>query len=438
MTTIGRILGRRRRWLGGFALAAALVAVGAGPVAADETVRHDAAGDAAHIGLIGDSTLAGVRWFGDYGALERFDFVFNAESCRRTIDRSCVSREGDRSRNVLATMQDLEGELGEVLVVMAGYNDPAESIEEAIEAVVDEARDQGVGHVVWLTLRTSSDVDYSDPQQQSGVDTFRAYNEALIAASAASDGYLQVADWATHSDGMDAWFAPDGVHLTARGVDALTSFIADAVDRVLAGEELTPAAPPWVLLLPGVEGEVVEEVQAALIAAGIDLPGGVDGVYGDATMIAVAEFQRRHGRLDVTGAVDGATAAALGVWTDPDAPPPSTTPVAGAGDAIGTVTRPGAAAESDTTAFRVTVDAGGGTRVAWLLAGASAVLAGFVVAVVAHRRRLVARRRARRWARVHPSTSPHRSVADLRRAGLLPPRPVLYDHEREEMAAVSE
>lgn len=434
MTTTGRIATRRgRRWLGVLALATALVAAGAAPVAADETIRHDA-GDAPHISLLGDSTLAGVRWFGDYGPLEQFNFVFDAESCRRTIDRSCVSREGYRSRNLLATMQTLAGELGEVLVVMSGYNDPAGSIPAAIDAVVGEARRQGVDHVVWLTLRTSSDVDYSDPQQQSSVDTFRTYNEELVEAAAASDGFVQVADWATHSDGMDAWFAPDGVHLTARGVDAATAFIADAVGRVLAGEQITPAAPPWVLLLPGAEGAVVEDVQAALVASGVELPGGVDGVYGDSTMIAVAEFQRRHGGLTVTGAVDRATAAALGVWTDPDAPP-STTVAPTGGDAV-----PAAAGDargaSDDVVFRVAVG-DGGPRVPWALVAGTALLAGLAAAVVARRRQVVARRRARRWARVHPSTSPGRSVADLRRAGRLPPRPPIDDHERDDVATAA-
>src|SRR5690606_27778615 len=117
------------------------------------------------ISLIGDSTLSGVRWYADYGPLERYNFVFNAESCRRTIELSCVSREGYRSQNVLATMRALDGQLGEVLVIMSGYNDPVWTIDEAIEGVLDEARGQGVGTVVWLLLRTNDGVDYSDPQE---------------------------------------------------------------------------------------------------------------------------------------------------------------------------------------------------------------------------------------------------------------------------------
>ena len=84
------------------------------------------------------------------------------------------------------------------------------TIDGAIAGVVEEARDQGVDHVVWLSLRTSDDVDYSDPQEQPSINTFREYNEQLVAAAEESDGYLQVADWATYSNGASAWFEADG------------------------------------------------------------------------------------------------------------------------------------------------------------------------------------------------------------------------------------
>ena len=245
---------------------------------------------APHISVIGDSTLTGVRWYSDYGALQQFNFVFSAESCRRTIEQSCISREGYRSANVIGAMRTLDGDLGDVLVVMSGYNDPVWTIDEAIAGVVDEARDQDVDHVVWLSLRTSNDVDYSDPQEQSSINTFREYNEQLFAVAVESDGFLQVADWATYSNGASSWFEADGVHLTPRGVDALTTFIAGTVERVIAGENVSPSAAPWTVLVPGAEGETVVAVQEALLADGIELAGGADGVYGNDTMAAVAEY----------------------------------------------------------------------------------------------------------------------------------------------------
>ena len=431
----------RRRW-GALALAViagAALGTGGSPARADQTVFFDDAGDAPHISLIGDSTLTGVRWFADYGALERFNFVLSAESCRRTIEQSCISREGYRSANVLAAMQNLDGELGEVLVVMSGYNDPVWTIDEAIDGVVDEARDQGVDHVVWLTLRTSDDVDYSDPQEQSSINTFREYNDELVAAAEASGDYLQIADWATYSNGASAWFEYDGVHLTARGVDAVTTFIAGTVERVLAGENVSPAAAPWTVLVPGAEGEVVQAVQEALVATGVDVHGGADGVYGNDTMAAVAAYQGQTDGLLVTGAVDIATARSLGVYADPDAAraaaPTTAVPVPTTVAATAPVPAQGAALGDSSDP--VESDGGGVPR--WLVVAGSAVV-GLVIAVVGRRRYVVAQRANRRRARVHPATSPRRSVADMRRTGELPAvgaigaTRAVYDHELEELA----
>src|SRR6056297_695521 len=401
---------------------AVTLTIAPGTAPADQTIRLDRDG-APSISLIGDSTLTGVRWYADYGALTRFDLVFSAESCRRTYEQSCISQEGYRSANVIEAMRTLDGELGQVLVVMSGYNDPGDTIDEAIDGVVDEARRQGVEHVVWLTLRTSDDVVYSDPQEQSSIETFRRYNEQLVAAADASDGYLQVADWATWSNGASSWFETDGIHLTPSGVDALTSFIAATVDRVLAGEDVSPSAVAWTVLVPGDRGDAVDRVQAALVEAGIDLPGGIDGVYGNATMAAVAAYQRAQDELQVTGAVDLATARSLGV-VDDDASAPA---AADAGAAAGATPAPAPAAPSATPdPDRLEPASAPGSNGTWslpwwLVAATVAFLS--AVAAVALRRRQVVARRARRWARVHPATSPKQSVADLRRAGTLPHHP---------------
>jgi Putative peptidoglycan binding domain len=428
---------RRLVAVSALAIAAGSLGVSGSSVRADQTVYFDEAGDAPHISLIGDSTLTGVRWYADYGALERFNFVFSAESCRRTIEASCISREGYRPANVIAAMRTLDGDLGDVVVVMSGYNDPVWTIDEAIAGVVDEARNQGVDHVVWLSLRTSDDVDYSDPQEQSSINTFREYNEQLFEAAEASDGFLQIADWATYSNGASAWFEADGVHLTSRGVDAITTFIAGTAERVLSGENVSPAAAPWTVLVPGAEGETVTAVQEALIAASIDLPGGADGVYGNDTMAAVAEYQRRNDDLQETGAVDMSTARALGVFEDPDAVMETTTTTVTAVAAT-TVPVPAQATATDERAELVESNSDDGLP-RWLLATAGVVIA-LTAALVGRRRYVVAKRSARRWARVHPATSPRRSVADMRRTGELPavtsPADRIYDHELEQPITV--
>jgi hypothetical protein len=225
------------------------------------------------------------------------------------------------------------------------------------------------------------------------------------------------------------------VHLTARGVDAITTFIAGMVGRVLAGEDVSPAAAPWTVLVPGAEGDVVEAVQEALIAAGIDLPGGADGVYGNDTMAAVAEYQGRNDELQQTGAVDMRTALALGVLEDPYAADDTTTTTATTVAATTTAPAPVQAAAASESSERED----GGGLVRWPFATAAVVVV-LVAALVSRRRYVIAKRSARRWARVHPATSPRRSVAEMRRTGELPAvrssADRIYDHESEQPATV--
>ena len=288
-----------------------------GRTLADTTVVYDGADAAApHISLIGDSTLTGVRWYDDYGDLRRFNFVFDAESCRRTLETSCWSREDYRPENTLAAMERLSGQLGEVLVVMSGYNDSSYLFDDAVDAVVEEARAQGVSHVLWLTLRAVDGVNYEEPMHQANANTYRESNRVLLEKAGEYPGYLEVADWASHSADRSDWFEYDGVHLTEAGVDAVTTYISDSVGSVLGGSDVTPETLPWVTLEQGDSGNTVADAQQALWDAGIVTVGGVDAIFGDQTAQAVAEFQEEHG-LQVTGAVDESTAIALGLAEAP-------------------------------------------------------------------------------------------------------------------------
>ena len=72
-------------------------------------------------------------------------------------------------------------------------------------------------------------------------------------------------------------------------------------------------------LAVGAKGAAVKELQAALMASGVFVPGGADGVFGPATKTAVSSFQRWNG-LAVTGEVDAATAARLKLGSGSTAP----------------------------------------------------------------------------------------------------------------------
>jgi peptidoglycan hydrolase-like protein with peptidoglycan-binding domain len=293
-----------------------LLAPASTATARSELVEWDGAGpDRPRIGLLGDSTLAGVRWADDYGSLERFNYVFDAQSCRRTVERSCWSREQLRPDNAITALRDHRDRWGQVLVVMMGYNDSASQFDDGVEEIVAEARRQGIGQVVWLSLRTKG-VDYEEPLHKANGSTYRSANRSLYAAAAHEAGYLQVADWASASADRPEWFGPDGVHLSPEGVDALTEFIATQVDALLAGRTITPSPVPWEVVRSGDQGQIVIDVQTALLRAGYDEVGGADGDYGEQTVAAVEALQRDRD-LPITGEVDDLTAVALGLSTPP-------------------------------------------------------------------------------------------------------------------------
>ena len=105
----------------------------------------------------------------------------------------------------------------------------------------------------------------------------------------------------------------------------------DAPTAAALGLEQAPAASagPAGGLVVGARGENVAELQRALMATGVYVPGGADGVFGQATKTAVSNFQRWNG-LPVTGEVDATTSSRLklGTGTVPTATP--TTPTAAA------------------------------------------------------------------------------------------------------------
>ena len=116
-----------------------------------------------------------------------------------------------------------------------------------------------------------------------------------------------------------------GLCAVAIGAMTLTALpTSPAVASPLAAQ----ASPSIVGLGEGARGNDVKTVQSALLAAGVPVPGGADGIFGPKTRSALTAFQSRKG-LPATGTVDGATAAALGLSQ------PTATPAATGGAASG-------------------------------------------------------------------------------------------------------
>lgn len=110
----------------------------------------------------------------------------------------------------------------------------------------------------------------------------------------------------------------------SRGL-AVTGQVDAATDAALAVTApsggapavVTPGAPaaaasPYVGLRIGSTGPNVRRVQEAILATGIHLRGGADGIFGHSTQNGLVRYQRWKG-LSPTGVVDQATAQAMGL-----------------------------------------------------------------------------------------------------------------------------
>ncbi len=93
-----------------------------------------------------------------------------------------------------------------------------------------------------------------------------------------------------------------------------------------AGSTPAPATVSVIGLQKGDTGPAVKALQEALIRVGIGVVHGVDSYFGSATQSSVKALQRMKG-LPITGVVDAATAAALGLAA-PAAAPAAAAPAA--------------------------------------------------------------------------------------------------------------
>jgi hypothetical protein len=226
------IAARPRRWVACAVVAlvaTSLPAIGTTPALAVASPPADAPA----VSLIGDSTMAGMLW--DVTGTDdprdvvgnSYRLMFNAESCRRLVVGSCRGRFGDVPVSVLPLMRTtVKGQLGEALVVMAGYDDA--SIVNAVDQVVAEAEAQGVIRVLWLNYRTNT--DYVLPGGLSARYLYGSHNSEL-AAAAQRHSDLQILDWDGFTRDQPTWFAPDGIHLDLTGADGLANFIKAALDK---------------------------------------------------------------------------------------------------------------------------------------------------------------------------------------------------------------
>ena len=204
-------------------------------------VTYNGAAGAERISVIGDSVMAAIRWYGTWTPLRTYNYTVDVESCRRTLVPSCRGREGYTPDTTVNAMRRLEGQLGSVLTIGTGYDDPGSTFDDAVDAVMAEAARQGIPVVVWATMRTEG-VVYVGPTYAANAATYRANNQVLFAKQSQYGGRLVVADWATYSANHPEWVEWDGVHLTPSGATAMATFIRDQSARAIRRISV-PSAP---------------------------------------------------------------------------------------------------------------------------------------------------------------------------------------------------
>lgn len=162
--------------------------------------------------VFGDSIADAIDYVPEARAFlgEGLDLRLELAPCRKLVPIGCPYM-GSRPPSVLDLVQGSSLlQLGNIVVVDVGYNDPANNYDTDMAQVVRALLDRGVGHIVWVTMREQN-------------DDYRTIN-AVIRAAPARWPQLEVADWESASRGQD-WFNVDGLHLNAAGALGLAKFL---------------------------------------------------------------------------------------------------------------------------------------------------------------------------------------------------------------------
>jgi hypothetical protein len=215
-----------RQYLAGGVLAALLA--GAALVTAAQAPAHAGPAKVEAL-LIGDSVLNGLEQpyssAGRAALAARHSFILDTAGCRRLIAFSCRIPPGSAPTNAITVLRSRAGQYERVLVVAAGYDDPADGpfgIGAAVDAMIAEARRQGIVHVIWLTYR-----------EAGGPGNVLRYRQSNTVLRSRPDPELLLADWAIRSAGMPSnWFSADGIHLGAQAAAAMAELIGDTLDLV--------------------------------------------------------------------------------------------------------------------------------------------------------------------------------------------------------------
>lgn len=191
--------------------------------------------------VIGDSSAAAMRWTaGAQDALRGASFTLDLESCRRLVSRSCNGREGYTPSTALDALREHVAGNHDTLIMATGYNDMDRNFADAFDRIVEEARGQGIGTILWTTYR--EEVGFQLP---SGASSAYAEMNGQLALRVLSGAYpeLHILDWWGYTQDTPSWLARDGVHFARAGAFGL----ADMISRELAALDGRPCPVSWEL-----------------------------------------------------------------------------------------------------------------------------------------------------------------------------------------------
>ena len=184
---------------------------------------------APRVTTFGDSVAGSLDYVPEARELlgEGVDLRLELSPCRKLVPLGCAYL-GTRPPSVLDIVRSsLLSDLGNIVIVAVGYNDPPNNYETDMAQVANALADLGVGHIIWVTLREQT-------------DGYREINDVIQAQAHRWPG-LTVADWEAASRGKD-WFNDDGLHLNAAGALGLATLLRPYV-LVACGSACAAAAP---------------------------------------------------------------------------------------------------------------------------------------------------------------------------------------------------
>ena len=176
--------------------------------------------------LLGDSTMAGLRWFEDgTKSLQGVTYTLDAESCRRISEWSCYGREKRTPKNVVSVLKNTT-ETFDAVVLMAGYDSSAKRIGDEYKELIAVVRAKNLKMII-LTYKESLYFPASGSRGKRSV--YAEFNAVVRDVVARDPQHFALADWNAYSTGQKSWFRPDGIHLNIDGTLALGAFISTAV-----------------------------------------------------------------------------------------------------------------------------------------------------------------------------------------------------------------